>query len=203
MTAKGPRYAKFTGSIIAISNLPLTGHHKEVLAALRSRIYCVAYEPSDEQMIALIREIAGRGTRGLSPRECLQVATYLIEECKRREIRPEIRLFMDKALPDFRLWREERTETHWRDLVSSELEQQLVEIKHEQRDISKAEQIEAERRIARDIYHGFTEPKERVKQWRERTDKSQATLYRRWDELKEAGQLDEPVEQEGEEEDDE
>ena len=50
---------------------------------------------------------------------------------------------------------------------------------------------------------GVHEVTRSMKQWRERTDKSQATLYRRWDELKEAGQLDEPVEQEGEEEDDE
>lgn len=84
--------------------------------------------------------------------------------------------------------------THWRDLLASELEQQLVEIKHEQRDISRAEQIELERRIARDIHQGFTGRDERVKQWREKTGKSQAALYRRFDELRKAGQLDEPQE---------
>ena len=93
------------------------------------------------------------------------VAHFLLEECRRREIRPSVRLFVDKAIPDYSLWESGRTETHWRDLVVSELEQQLVEIQHPQRDLRRAEQTEAERRIVLDIFMSYPSRKERIEQW--------------------------------------
>jgi hypothetical protein len=92
-----------------------------------------------------------------------------------------------------------RTETHWRDLIVSEFEQQLVAIEHPQRDLSRTEQIEAERRIALDIYRSYPTKKERIERWQSTTAerfgqaKSQAAYYRRLEELKRAEQLSEAV----------
>lgn len=188
-TAKGVRVVPFTGGIICLSNLALDGHHHETLAALRDRIYVINYEPSDEQIIALILKLADEGLHGVPPTKAKMVALFLIEQCKLRGIRTSVRLYVDKALKDYLLWESGKCETHWRDLVISNLEQQLVELQHETRDLSRAEQIEAERRIALDVYLSYPTREERAAEWERRTGKSQAALYRRWKELKAEGRL--------------
>ena len=120
------------------------------------------------------------------------VATFLIEQCQLRGVRPSVRLFVDKALKDFKLYDAEKCETHWRDLVVSNLEQQVVQLQHPTKDLSREEQVEAERRIALDTYLSFGTRAERVEQWNSRTGKSQAALYRSLAELKQAGRLPGP-----------
>lgn len=188
-TASGTRVVPFSGGVICMSNLPLDGHHHEVLAALRDRINVINFEPSDEQIIALIRKLAEDGVGGVSPDKAKMVAIFLTAECKARGIRPSVRLFVDKALNDYKLWESENCETHWRDLVVSNLEQQLVELQHEVRDLTRAEQIEAERRIALDVFLSHGTREERVAEWERRTGKKQAALYRRLKELKLDGKL--------------
>lgn len=188
-TAKGDQVVPFSGGILAISNLPLAGHHHEVLAALNDRVFVVGYEPSDEQMEAQIYAIAETGPRGVPPDKAQMVAHFLLTESMAREIRPSVRLYMDKALVDYRLFEAGNSEAHWKDLVISNLKQQTVDLAHDIRDLSRAEQIEAERRIALGIYLDFPDRKERVEAWKERTGKGQSAFYRRLDELKKDGQL--------------
>ncbi len=188
-TAKETRIVRFTGGLVCISNLPLDGHHHEVLAALKDRAFVVNYEPTDDQIIALILKLAEEGVGGVSPDKARMVAVFLIEQCKLRGVRPSVRLFVDKALKDFKLHDAGKCETHWRDLVVSNLEQQVVQLEHPTKDLSREEQVEAERRIALDTYLSFGTRAERVEQWNSRTGKSQAALYRRLAELKQAGRL--------------
>ncbi len=188
-TAKGDVVVPFSGGVVGISNLPLAGHHSEVLSALRDRIHVINYEPSDEHIIALINKIAIDGVGGVPPEKCRMVAIFLLQECKLREIRPSVRLFVDKAIKDCALYEAGKTETHWRDLVVSTLEHQLVELQHPQRDLSRTEQVEAERRIALDIHLSFETRQERIEQWEVRTGKSQASFYRRVKELDLEGRL--------------
>ena len=117
------------------------------------------------------------------------MAIFLLQEYKLREIRPSVRLFVDKAIKDYALYEAGKTETHWRDLVVSTLEHQLVELQHPQRDLSRTEQVEAERRIALDIHLSFETRQERIEQWEVRTGKSQASFYRRVKELDLEGRL--------------
>lgn len=188
-TARGDQAVPFEGGIIAISNLPLDGHHEEVLGALHDRIFVLHFDPADEQIIALISKLADDGVRSISSANCRKVASFLIAECKTRGVRPTVRLFMDKALRDFELWEADQSETHWKDLIASNLEQQLIELKHPTNDLSRAEQTEAERRIALDVFKGNNGRKERVEAWQQRTGKSQAAYYRRVKELDKAGLL--------------
>lgn len=188
-TAKGDQVVRFTGGIIAISNLPLAGHHPEVLAALNDRVFVIGYEPTDEQIIALINKLADDGVKGVPPVKARPVAHFLIAECKLREIRPSVRLFVDKALVDFQLWESGNSETHWKDLVTSNLQQLAVEPQHPTKDLSRVEQIAAERRIALGIYLEFPGRKDRLQAWKERTGKAQSALYRRFDELRRDGKL--------------
>jgi hypothetical protein len=194
-TAREDESLRFTGGIILVSNLNLDGHHREILAAIRDRVNMINYEPTDGQVEALIHRIADQGIRGVPPENCRMVANFLVEQCRQREIHPSVRLFLEKAIPDYALWESGRTETNWRDLVVSELEQQLVEIQHPQRDLRRAEQTEAERRIALDVFMSYPSRRERVEQWQRITAarfgqaKSQPAFYRRLKELKETGKL--------------
>ncbi len=62
----------FTGRIIAISNLEL--HPGGIIDALKSRVHCLKYAPTDDQIAALMNEIAIGGWHHISfrmsPREC-------------------------------------------------------------------------------------------------------------------------------------
>jgi hypothetical protein len=188
-TAIETREVPFSGGIICLSNLALDGHHHEVLAALRDRVHVLSYEPTDEEIIALICKLADEGVDGVPPEKARMVATYLIQECKAREIRPSVRLFVDKAIGDYRLHAAGKCETHWRDLIASELEQQLVEPQYPTTDVSREEQSEAELRVALDIYLSFETRAERSEQWKCRTNKSEKAFYRRVGQLRRAGRL--------------
>lgn len=188
-TAKETRTVRFTGGMILISNLSLNGHQKEVLSALRDRVNVINYEPTDEQIIALIFCIAAGGVRGLTPDEASMVAQFTVGECKRLGIRPSVRLFMDKAIVDYQLWKAGRSELHWKDLVASTIEQSLIELTRETRDLSRREMVEAEQRIAVGIYLEFDNMTERVETWKLQTGKSQAAFYRRLKEARENGLL--------------
>jgi hypothetical protein len=188
-TANGLRVINFSGAIICMSNLPLDGHHHAVLAALRDRIYVINYEPTDEQILAMIQKIADKGVGDVGPKNSKMVAVYLAQQCLEKSIRPSIRLFVDKAIKDFELWEKGQCETHWRDLISSNLEQQLIELKHEVRNLTRAEQTEAERRTALDVFMAFETREQRVSEWKQRTGKSQAAFYRRVNELQADGRL--------------
>jgi len=188
-TNRGDTAVPFTGGIIAISNLPLRGHNPEVLAALTDRVYVVGYEPTDDQLCAQIMDIAAKGPKGVSPENARMVAAYVLQECKRLEIRPSLRTYVDKALPDFRLWESQRSESHWKDLVLSSLQQSAVMPQLEQRDLGRAERTEAERRVARSVYLEYPSRQERVDAWKDRTGKSQAAFYRRIEELRKTNDL--------------
>lgn len=175
----------FSGAIIGVSNLPLGGHHAEVTRALRDRVHVIHYEPSDEQMIALMQSIASKGHHGIPPKSCVQVLGHLLDRLKEFELRPTLRLFLDKALRDFQLWEALQSQSHWKDLVEASIRQELVEPKYPANDISRSERLEADRRVALEIYASNDSKEERIKEWKKRTGGSQAGFYRRLSELRE------------------
>ena len=117
----------------------------------------------------------------------MKVCNFLLAECQSRGVRPSVRLFVDKAMRDFEFSDAGLTETHWKDLICSNLEQQLIELRHPTNDLSRAEQIAAERRIALDVLLSFETKADRIEQWKARTGKSQAAFYRRLKELRNDG----------------
>lgn len=188
-TAKSDSVVDFTGGIICISNLALKSHSNEVIKALGDRVYIINYEPSSEQIVALIDNIASKGLDGVTPSDARKVAKFLINECKRRDIKPTVRMFVDKAIKDFKLHEMSGSELHWHDLITSNLEQQLVVLSQPTTDLSRAEKKEAEQRIALDICVTIDAPVERVAAWKVRTGKSQPAFYRRVADLKNKGEL--------------
>lgn len=188
-TAKEDRIVQFTGAIVALSNLALSGHHEAILPALRDRIQIIHYDPTDEQILALCRHIADRGHHGLDPGECHKVLAFLQNRLEGHELRPSIRLFVDKALRDYDLWKSGCTETHWHDLISSTIRQELIQLTQPTTDLSRAERIAAEQRIALEIYREGDDAESRLEAWTERTGSGKSSFYRRIAELKKDGRI--------------
>ena len=105
---------RFTGGIVMVSNLEL--HDTPVLEALKSRVHVLRYDPTDEQVAALMRRIASKGWPASAPRvpavECLEVAEFLVGESRRLAVRLDLRLLVDKSFPDYLQWREGHAETN-------------------------------------------------------------------------------------------
>lgn len=177
---------RFTGGIIAISNLEL--HSQPLLEALKSRVHYLKYSPTDEQIAALMMEVAKKGWPAenpkLKPAECVDVATFLIAESQRMNIRLDMRMLVDKAFPDFLQHREGDTEAHWKDLIRTSLEEQMVELVHTKAEAHTRQQCkEDEQEIVRDIQAGFVDRDEQIAEWVARTGKSERAFYRRLKEL--------------------
>jgi hypothetical protein len=176
----------FSGGIIIISNIQL--HDTPVFAAIKSRVHCLNYDPTDAQIAALMREIASRGWPAdkpkLSPEECSQVAEYLIGQSQKLGLRLDIRLLVSKALPDFFQFRERDAETNWMDLIQTTLLEKLCELRHTAKDSrGRVEVKEDERRLIRKLRGEFASQEERISAWVERTHKSARAYYRRAKEI--------------------
>ena len=175
---------RFTGGIIIISNLEL--HAAPLLEALKSRVHYLRHDPTDEQVAALMHEIAsqGRAKPKLSPTECLEVAEFLIAESQRLSCRLDIRLLVDKAFPDFAQYRNHNTETHWKDLVLATLEEQVLAMKYTRGTSATREKVkEEEHQIVRDILATCSTKADRIAAWQEQTQKSERAFYRRLKEI--------------------
>ena len=176
---------RFTGGILAISNLELSTD--PVLEALKSRVNYLKYDPTAQEIEALMQKIASKGwenTAGtMTPKECREVADFLIAESHRLKVRLDIRNLVDKAFPDFLLHRTRMAETHWKDLIRTTLEEQLVDLKHtpelDSRDATKRHEQIIARRIAKD----YPDRESRIKKWQELTGKSERAWYRRMQEI--------------------
>ncbi len=173
----------FSGSIVSISNLEL--HAQPLLQALKSRVPYLSYDPSEAQMAALMRSVAVRGwqsDRGeLSPSECAEVAEHLIAESVRLNVRLDLRLLVDKAFPDYLQYRERDAHTHWRDLVTTTLQERLVELTHTASTPLPRQRVRlaAEARTALEIREEFASPSEQLAEWEARTGKGRRNFYRR------------------------
>jgi hypothetical protein len=173
--ADGRKAFQYRGSIIAISNVPL---RRDPLAdAVQSRVPLLEFEPTDAMLAAFMRYLAIRGQPDLLPKECLEVAEFIIGESRASEYRLDLRL-MTKAWGDYRLWKQGRSICHWQELVLSSMKLTLPRIIAP---ISSAAQKAQEVAFVQELlaqYPGKDGTRQRQDQWKERTGKSADTLYR-------------------------
>jgi hypothetical protein len=174
----------FTGGIICITNREL--HDDELLDAFKSRVNTLNYDPPDAQLGALMLSAAANGVKGVPAGAASEVARYVIAELLRLGCRLDLRLFFDKALSSYQQWKDEETESHWRDLVTATIEEHLVAVRHadEQPAESRADRKEAEHELLHEILRSHTGRAERVRAWVERTGKSERAFYRRLAEMR-------------------
>ena len=178
---------RFSGGIICLSNLEL--HAAPLLQALKSRMHYLKYDPTDEQLDALMQTIAAQGwpvgEPQLSPDECQEVAAFLIAASRRLGVRLDVRLLVDKAFPDYLQHRLGETEVHWKDLVIATLQEQLVDLQHTpvERHGRREGRKQQERQIIQELLAEYAAVPARLAAWETRTGKSARAYYRRLEEL--------------------
>ena len=185
-------HVKFTGGIICISNLGI--ENKGMLAALRSRVHTLGHSPSDLMLIALARHrICTKGWPApevkVTADEVNEVINWVWDESQRLNVAVDLRVLFDKGLPDYLAWREKKTEAHWKDLVTTTLEEEVNSLaftppggvsKVGVRQATKEEEWE----IVRAILKEYESRRDRIWAWKQRVRKSEKAFDRRWAEIK-------------------
>jgi hypothetical protein len=181
--------AVFRGGIVCISNREL--HDDELLEAFKSRVHTLNYDPSDAQLGALMLEIADRGwppgaeTPEIRPPEARKIAHFLIVALLERACPFDLRLLVDKAFPDYQLWKDGEAESNWRDLITASVEERLVAVRYPGRTpVSREARKDEEHFVLRAILREHQSRGERVRAWVERTGKSERAFYRRLAEVR-------------------
>ncbi len=178
----------FTGGLIAISNLEL--HGSALLEAIKSRADSIRYAPSDQELAALMLDIAakgyelqrpkvagGGGRTTLPPETCREVALFVIEESLRRSSRLDLRVLVDKSFPKRLQHDNGDADNDWKDLVLAGLEEQVNEPRHTPLAVPaprpRQEQDVVRQLLASDLSHA-----EQLAQWNARTGLSPRAFYR-------------------------
>jgi hypothetical protein len=164
----------FTGTVIAISNVPLRSD--PLARALGSRIVVLEHEPTDDEIAAFMRHLAEEGFEDLSSEECVEVAEFVIDETRQFDLRLDLR-HLTKAWQDFRQHKHGRSRTTWRDLVRTSLKKFATEPVIP---FSKKDEIEGQRQKVRDAIRRF--PNDRHAQIADTGLKS-STFYNRLKEV--------------------
>jgi hypothetical protein len=175
----------FRGGIIMTANRPL-GILPE-LQALGTRINVTELDASDDELSALMRKIASQGfyrdeKTQLPPMAASEICELVLDECRQAGCPLDLRLF-DRACIDFISWMEGRTQSDYRDLIANMVRQSADQGRYETVKLSREGKKKRERDIAAEICRETDDREERVRMWKERTDKSQAAFYRRKAEL--------------------
>jgi hypothetical protein len=173
----------FTGGVVCITNREL--HDGDLLDAFKSRVNILNYDPADAHLGALMLTAAAAGTRDVPPPAATEVARYLIAEMLRLGCRFDLRLFFNKALASYRQWKDDMAESDWRDLTTASIEEPLVAVRHadESSPESRAERKAAEHELLKELIKAHARREDRVREWVERTGKSERAYYRRLAEM--------------------
>ena len=170
----------FTGGIIILSNLPLG--EIASLRALATRFNPAEFNPTEGEKQALMWKIAESGKFGLPPEACEEVCEYIVFYSTKTGNRPLDLRLLDNAFGDRLMYDRGQSQTHWRDLVASRIDAQIIEPKITPR--TRNARLVDERDIAKQIYDKFPDSREdRFREWESRTGKSERALYRRAGEL--------------------
>jgi hypothetical protein len=179
-TGDGEKRFTFRGGLIMLANRSLADLPE--LRALASRIVVHKLEVSDSEMAAHMRRIAGRDWSRyhlkLESEKSLEVCEHVIAECKRANCPLDLRL-LDNGCTDFLLWESGNSSLHWKDLVTTRIEQAAVHFRHEVSMLSREERKAHERDLVRQILKETADPKQRERLWEEQTGKRKSALYTR------------------------
>jgi len=166
---------EFTGGIIILSNMPLG--EIASLRALATRLNPAEFNPTEAEKKALMWKIAEGGKFGLTPEACEEVCAFICFHAEKHGKLMDLRL-LDNAFNDRLMYDRAESMTHWKDLVISRIDAQIVEPRITPR--TRQARLVDERDIAKQIYDKHPDNREeRYREWKERVGKSERALYRR------------------------
>ena len=146
---------QFSGSIIAISNVPLRSD--PLARALGSRIVVLEHEPSDDEISAFMRHLASKCFLDLSPDECMEVAEFIIAETRAHDQRLDLR-HLTKAWQDYRQCKHGRAKTSWQELVRTSLRKLINE---SVLPMKKSEDMDNQRQLVKELMERFPDDSKR------------------------------------------
>jgi hypothetical protein len=189
-TGQGESRFIFRGAIIMLGNRPLADLPE--LRALATRIAVLKLEVSEAELRAHMRRIAACGFSRhnslMDATTCLEVCNYVIAECRQANCPLDLRL-LDNACLDYLQAEMSHAKCHWKDLVANRVRQSAIHFRHEVNLLSREERLEQDRVLCRAICAESADPEERLRLWKERTGRGQATFYRRKREI-DSGEFD-------------
>ncbi len=160
---------EFTGGIIILSNLPLG--EIASLRALATRLNPAEFNPTEGEKKALMWKIAEGGKFGLTPEACEDVCNFICFYASQKSKSLDLRL-LDNAFKDRLMYDQGLSRTHWKDLVISRIDAQIVEPKITPR--TRQARLLDEQGIAKQIYDKYPDSREdRYREWKERVGKSE------------------------------
>jgi hypothetical protein len=179
-TSAGEQRVTFCGGIIMLANRPL-GDLPE-LRALASRIAVHKLQVSDVEMCGQMRRIARQGwsryQHKLEAARCSEVCEHLITACRQACCPLDLRL-LDNACTDYLLWEAGNSHLHWKDLVTTRVQQAAAHFQHEVSTLPREERKAHERDLVRDILRETADPQERERIWEQKTGKRKSAFYTR------------------------
>jgi hypothetical protein len=174
----------FTGGIILIANKEL--HAMPELAALATRITVLQLVATFAEVAALMRSVALQGfTFGqdyVTPKECLEVAEYVIERMRSLERPLDMRVYVN-GVKDHLQCKTGHSDTDWKDLIETRLRRTTV-LRERRADV-----MSREAGIALELSEMDVSPEERMRLWKERTGKSERAYWRRLKDVETGGRL--------------
>jgi len=176
----------FSGGLIAISNIQL--HDDDVMGAIKSRTKPLEWAPTDLQLAAMMRDAvkAGWARDGvtLTADECIEVVEFLIEQCRHYNVRLDLRLLFNGALPDFVASKIGEHETDWRDHTVFAIREQARRLQYSGPAKTRDQVKELEQKIVQRIRASHNTRPEQVEAWQRETGKSERAFDRRSAELR-------------------
>jgi hypothetical protein len=166
----------FEGGIILVANTALSDVPQ--LRAVKTRIPALHYQPTNQEVAALMRSIARDGHRHgqhkLSPDACKEVVGEIIDRANRLKRNLDLRLMVNTFL-DRLQWENGEAELHWVDHLETRMRERVLASANALgvRAAYKDKEFGVLRQIA------SLPPQERLEIWTKETGKSQAALYRR------------------------
>jgi hypothetical protein len=181
----------FTGGIIMTANRSFPPD--PALDAIKTRIAYMHLVVSDNELIALMRDVSSRGycdgSEEMEPEECLEVCEHLIRQSQGLHRQMDVRTLIN-GFKDFMQWRDYGTGCHWRDMVATRVKERPIALEETMTCVERAVEKRRDQDIARKIAATTPDRQERLRLWKEQTNKSQATLYRWLRKLKDSSLSD-------------
>lgn len=174
----------FTGGIIVTANKPLDDWPE--LSAIKTRIAVMQFLPTQSEIRALMRRVAAGGYvhEGfpVEPTACAEVCEFVLAECRGIDRPLDMRLLVN-AIGDYLQDTVFHAGCSWRDLVAARIRERPTHFRDEVVIGGRKERLQRELSDLAAICEEAKTREDRLKMWRERTGKSQASFYRRLAEL--------------------
>jgi len=163
----------FTGGLIVISNVALADTIPE-LRAIKTRITVLNIDVSNAEILALMKQICAAGYQFgqdyLSPAECWEVCSFIVEKLTALKRNLDIRL-LTNGFRDYLQFKSGDSQNHWKVLLEGRMSERVAYK-------TRAEVKTEESRIAMEIYKMKITNPEKLKLWKERTGLSHMAYYR-------------------------